>query len=202
MDYVCFRHPFTACVSGPSGSGKTTFVRQLILNANELIFPAPQKIIFCYSEWQDAYNDLPCEFHEGVIDIKTLKEDKHILKLVLMDDLMTQTKKNDLDVFFCQGSHHWNMSIIHITQNVFYPGMRTARINSTYLVLFKSVSDKLGIKTLSNQMFPGKQKLFMEAFNDATAKPFTYLLLDFHPLTDERIRLRTQIFSHPIVYTI
>jgi len=43
-------------------------------------------------------------------------------------------------------------------------------------------------------MYPGKTKFLTEAFKDATAEPFTYLLLDLKPDTNEKMRVRANIF--------
>ncbi len=43
-------------------------------------------------------------------------------------------------------------------------------------------------------MYPAKSKFLVEAFKDATLKAFGYLLIDLKPDTDERLRVRTNIF--------
>jgi hypothetical protein len=133
--------------------------------------------------------------YEGVPNLAALWADP-TRKLLILDDLMTTIKCKDLNAVFCQGSHHWNMSVIHITQNAFYGGMRTARINSHYLFLLKNPADKLQVMTLARQMYPKKQQFFLDAFEDATARPFGYLLVDLESTTDDRIRLRTNIFDY------
>jgi hypothetical protein len=35
----------------------------------------------------------------------------------------------------------------------------------------------------------------IEAYADATARPFGYLVVDLHQLTDDRVRFRSNIFS-------
>ena len=53
------KHPFTSVIAGPTGSGKTQFVKRLILaDGNTLIEPALDNIIWCYGEYQDAYDHL------------------------------------------------------------------------------------------------------------------------------------------------
>ena len=44
-------------------------------------------------------------------------------------------------------------------------------------------------------MFPGQTKYFIESYNDATSKPFGYLLIDYKPETPDFLRLRTDILS-------
>ena len=51
-------------------------------------------------------------------------------------------------------------------------------------------------------MYPGNAKFLIEAFGDATSKPYGYLLIDLKPDTEERLRIRTNIFKdeRQIVY--
>ena len=48
--------------------------------------------------------------------------------------------------------------------------------------------------TLARQMYPGRGKFVQEAFKDATAVPYGYLLVDLKQDTPEDMRLRTAIF--------
>ena len=56
---VKFKHPFTAILAGPSQAGKTEFIIRLLENVNDMITPAPNKIIYCYSFWQENEGDHP-----------------------------------------------------------------------------------------------------------------------------------------------
>ena len=106
------------------------------------------------------------------------------------------------DILFTRGCHHWNISVINIVQNIFYKGLRTSRINAEYLVLMKNPSDRLQVQTLARQLFPHNSKYLLEAYNDATEKPFSYLLIDLTQATPEKFRIRANIFSpRPVVYT-
>ena len=51
-------HPFTAIIAGMTSSGKTVWVQKLLENASELIKPTPRRIIWCYSQWQPAYEQM------------------------------------------------------------------------------------------------------------------------------------------------
>jgi hypothetical protein len=67
-------------------------------------------------------------------------------------------------------------------------------LNAHYIVLFKNPRDANQIATLARQMYPGKSKFLIEAFKDATEKPYGYSLIDLKPDTGENIRVRTNIF--------
>ena len=93
---------------------------------------------------------------------------------------------------------------MYLTQNLFPPGKqsRTISLNSHYMIVFKNPRDSLGISTLARQMYPNNTKYLLESFQDATKKPYGYLLLDLHQLTTENMRLRTNILpgEKQIVY--
>ena len=48
------KHPFTCIVAGPTGCGKSTFVTRMLRHAAAMIDPPPEKITWCYGEWQDG----------------------------------------------------------------------------------------------------------------------------------------------------
>ena len=199
---VSFRFPFTCVVSGPTKSGKTELVKQLVRHSGCLIVPVPTKIIWAYSEWQGSYNDLlhvaTLEFVEGLPDFTELRNTKERVLLVL-DDLMqnlSKDKNKELNALFCKGSHHWGNGVatIFIVQNLFFDKLRTARLNTHYLILMKNPADRSQVNSIAKQMYPNKTKYFLESYLDACSKPYGYLLIDSEPNTDDKIRLRTSIF--------
>ena len=68
------------------------------------------------------------------------------------------------------------------------------------MVLFKNPRDATQITYLARQMFPGKSAFMVDAFKDATTKPFSYLLIDLKADTEEKQRLRANIFPDEINY--
>jgi hypothetical protein len=72
---------------------------------------------------------------------------------------------------FTEGSHHRNLSIIYIVQNIFHQGkeMRNISLNAHYIVLFKSPREKQQISILARQINPGKVQEFMRSYEDARA---------------------------------
>jgi len=184
-----WKHPFTAIVAGPTGSGKTVFTFKFISEAASMISPPPEKIIYCYGEFQPIFNDYPhIIFNEGLPDIE-LSDGKERTLLVL-DDLMGGTNDSVSNIF-TKVSHHRNVSVLYLSQN-WNDG--TMSLNAHYIVLFRNPRDALQVATLARQMYPGKSKFSVEAFKDATDKAFGYLLLDLKPDTEEKYRLRTNIF--------
>jgi len=106
---------------------------------------------------------------------------------------MSETN-DDLANLFTEGPHHRNVSVVFLTQNLFYKNkhMRTISLNAHYLVLFKNPRDAGQFSILARQ--PSGFKFVEEAYRDATERPFGYLFVDFKPHQDERYRLRTNVF--------
>ena len=195
---VRFKTPANFYICGQSQSGKSYLTRCLLRHVGELFDPAPTKVIYCYGEYQKEFDQLfpNVELVEGFPnDIGELTKG-HDNSLLVLDDLMSQCS-NDSRVadLFTRGSHHRGISVLYLTQNLFPPGKlsRTISLNSHYMVIFRNPRDSLGITTLARQMFPKHADYLLEAFRDATSKPYGYLLIDCHQLTPESMRLRTNI---------
>ena len=192
-------HPFTAMVVGPTQCGKTQFVLKMLRCASSFIHPPPERIVWCYGCYQDAFRSLchddSCniEFHEGLPDVDMLDGCKRTLMII--DDLMSETDSRVTNIF-TKGSHHKNASVVYISQNLFSKCRenRTISLNTHYLVLFKNPRDTLQITHLGRQMFPERVKYFREAYADATSHPYGYLLVDLKTTTPDVLRLRTDIF--------
>jgi hypothetical protein len=56
LEKMTFQHPFSMVVSGPSVSGKTEWTRTLLLS--NLVRQPPERIIWCFGQWQPLYEDL------------------------------------------------------------------------------------------------------------------------------------------------
>ena len=63
------------------------------------------------------------------------------------------------------------------------------------MVLFKNRRDKLQISILACQMYTGNNKYFLECYQDATARPYGYILVDLKESTQEEFRIRSGLFS-------
>lgn len=98
MEYK-LKHPFNCIVAAPTKSGKTELVKKIVKYANEIIDPTPQKIYWCYSEWQPAYNEIKhlVQFSQGFNISDELKKDLTMPKLVIFDDLMHDMKNKSND---------------------------------------------------------------------------------------------------------
>ena len=196
-------HPFTLICSGPTGSGKTQFVKRMILEGESVVDKPPDRILWLYGEYQDAYDELKApipniRFVEGFPPNLNALVDPSVNNMVVVDDLMLECSKDSrLTNVFTKGSHHRNMSVIFIVQNLFLDSkqFRTISLNAHYMVLFKNARDKSQVVHLAKQVFPGQVKFVQESFADATRHPYGYLLLDLRATTPEHLTLRTDIFQ-------
>lgn len=137
------------------------------------------------------------EFNMGLIDIETIDSSQNIL--LILDDLTYKCEKDEtIQNLFTTDSHHKNISVILITQNVFAKGkcFRTISLNSHYIILMNNPRDRQQISNMARQMFPNNNKFLVESYNDATQlNNFGYLLLDFNQTTDQLNRVQTGIFK-------
>jgi len=213
--HLQFKHPFTAMVAGPTGSGKTFLVRDILLNHKNVMYGMPKfKVLWAYGQWQSLYtkkvDGVQIDYVEGLPDQSAIEE--YSPSLIVVNDLMTELANDKkMTNLFTKGSHHMNISVIFIVQNLFYNAkeMRTININTSYFVLLKNPRDKSQIEHLGKQMFPGTKGYLRDAYHDATSKPFGYLIVDCKSDTNDKVRLRTRILPsehikglfRPIVYT-
>ena len=101
---------------------------------------------------------------------------------------MQSASGNQLVENLFTNGRHLNLSVVFVSQNLFYMGKkcRTISLNSTYIMVFKN---------LACQMFPSKPKFLQVAYEDATKDLYWHLFLDFHPNSPEFARIRGNI-SH------
>jgi hypothetical protein len=154
--------------------------------------------------------DIPnIDFHEGLPNAELIEEltrsKKH--SLVVLDDLMVKVIGDPLcQELFTLGSHHKNLSVIFITQNLFCDGKfaRTISLNTHYLIIFKNLRDALQINELAKRMLPGKSLGLVEAYRDAIRERYSYIVIDMSPHTNDKYRFRTRIFPGEdlIIYTV
>lgn len=195
---IRFAHPFTMMVSGPSGCGKTTFISNLIKSIDLLIDKPIQKIIWCNNETNalpKKINFSNIEYINGVPE--TVNNEMNEPILIILDDLMLDAYNAKVCELFTKGSHHRNLSIILINQNVFHQGKfsRDISLNCKYLVLFKNPRDKSQIMPLARQIFPENTREFIRVYNDATSSPYGYLILDLTQDINDIFRFRSNIFN-------
>jgi hypothetical protein len=204
---LTLKHPRRMIIYGPSGSGKTTFVEKILLYMKELFGFYFDRIYYCSGQGFPAINSI-----HGIKINKLDLIDKNFINeinpknntLLVIDDNMHQVA-NDLLVsdLFTKISHHKNITVILLVQNLFPKSkyMRDISSNSTYIVLMSNPRETLQIKTLSSQIDGANSNFILNCYKEATkGKPFGYLFLDFDQNTPVEVRVRTNIFPNEDQY--
>ena len=209
-DFVVCRTPARICISGPSNSGKTVLTKNLIDYRSRIFSSEVKDILYCYNIYQPMFETIECEnpivrFHQGLPTadvIDDLGKDRRGVLLILDDLCHKAGSSDDVEILMTQKSHHLNISVIYITQNIFDKRKcnRTISLQFDYIFLFRNFRDKGQISCLGRQLFPGHCKSFLSAYDEAVRKPYGYLLINLsasHPYDD--IRLFTNIFDDDVV---
>ena len=132
------------------------------------------------------------QFYKGIPDSSQLSKWFPKGGVLVLDDLMEEggQDKRVLDLF-TKDSHHRNITVLFLTQDLFPPGKyaKTINRNAHYIIAFKNPHDKTGIRNLLMQMYPQSWRHMLALYNRVTSRPFGYLFVDVHPASDDRFRL-------------
>lgn len=194
--------PACILVSGGSGAGKTYLTESVLNRANEIFTQPVHNILWCFTEYQPSLmkrlkTSIPSiEFHKGLpLDDKLENYDPEQHKIIVLDDLIGECKDKSLQNLFVKSSHHQNISVLFLTQNLFAPGLRTLSLQCKYIILFKNPRDSNHYQYLARQMNGGKCcEAFNLAYSDASKQPHGYVMLDFTQSQDDDLRIRSSIF--------
>ena len=174
-----------------------------------LVDPPFDKMIVCYGEWQEAYESMGknITFVRGLSEEVVKRENLLGHTFLLVDDLADEADGKLIGNLFTKYSHHRNLSVCFLVNNLFYKGLSTMRLislNTHYLCLFRSARDQNSVENIGRQMFGKNNKYMVDAYRDATSKKYGYLIVDAKSDSDDRIRLRTQVIppAIPICYII
>ena len=115
--------------------------------------------------------------------------------LILDDLLQSASKDSNIVNLFCIHSHHANITTIFLTQSIFPNAkeFRTISLNTHYILLFRNYRDELQVRTLGRQIFPGKMKYFIDAYEKVVSVKYNYLVIDMSPHSNPDYQLRSKI---------
>ena len=118
---IRWKHPWTAVICGPTGCGKIFFVK------NFFKYPSIQ-----------------------ILSQSTVFASDPRAKLIVIDDLMREASNKNIVDLFTKGSHHKNLILIFITQNLFHQGygQRDIPLSTNYIVVFENPRDCAQIQHL------------------------------------------------------
>src|SRR6266481_6526800 len=165
--------PFLMVLAGPTSSGKTVFLTELLKNTRVKFDKQLDRIVYYYSEYlTDTFQTLKGVFGDKIQFVKGLSIDIEIFNpqknnLVIIDDLIQDSVSSQgVSELFTRGSHHRNLSVILVSQNLFCQGKYSVTINrnSQYLVLFKNPRDAAQILCLVKQILSGKIRLLLDSY--------------------------------------
>ncbi len=188
------KSPFTLMLCGPSSGGKTTFALQLIKQMKPI-----KNLLWLNGE----VNALPKQISSLAdnVEVSDVIPDtfENLIEntLIVIDDLMTSAYTKSICDLFTKGSHHKNISVILITQNLFHQGKycRDISLNCKYLVLSKNPRDKSQIYPLARQIYPENPSALVRVYKEATNNSYGYLFLDLTQTTNDLMRFQTDIFN-------
>ena len=198
-----FSSPTTVLISGATQSGKTFFTKTLLSHSKTMFTTPPEKIVYAYSEYQPLFDCMistvpNLTLHQGLPNREELEQYSEGVKhmVLVLDDMMLKIgRSEDCVHLFTVTSHHRNISVIFLTQNLFSPGKysRTISLNCLNVVLFKNYRDNRQVITFGSQVLPGKVPFFKAAYEMATRKNFGYLHICLEPNQNREYQLRSNI---------
>lgn len=198
-----FNHPTRCLIYGPSCSGKTVFVQRVIANRDKLFTIIPKRVIYTYVYEQPWFSAFPeVEFAKEIPN----NLEPSLPSMLILDDLISDSNVlKECAALFIRGSHHLNVSVFFVTQNLFASSnyYRTISLNATQFVLFRTKRGYSQIEYLGRQIFERRQiKHFLKAYRDSTKEPYSYLIVDLD--VNQEHPLRTKIFPNEteIVYVL
>ncbi len=110
--------------------------------------------------------------------------------MVVIDDFMQELTK-DVSILFSTLSHHLNVTVFLLTQNLFSKNLvfRDISLNATYNFKLKNPRDSSQISHFGCQYAPGKSSFITSVYEKATHLPHSYILFDNHQETPNSICL-------------
>ena len=113
--------------------------------------------------------------------------------ILFLDDLVSGggDDKDTLNLF-TQYSHHLNVTVFYLYQDMFSKGeyAKTISRNAQYIIVFKNPRDNVALRTLLTEMYPNKKWCpVMDTYNQCAQRPFCYLAIDVHPASRDDTRL-------------
>ena len=187
--------PFSWLVSGSSGAGKSYMLSKFIKHHKRLIVPQQKKLLVAYRHIQPLYHDfskyIETEFMKEPNLIPNPDTELNNATILLIDDLMKSIQEC-ID-FFTIHSHHKNLCVIFVTQNLYAQGLRTLSLNANYLTIYRNPRDSSQIRFLARQLEPNDSKLVIKAYEMATKTAHGYLHINCMQKCNKLFKYRDKI---------
>ena len=101
------------------------------------------------------------QFYKGVPNSSQLPKWFPKGGVLVLDDLMEEGGQDKRVLhLFTKDSHHRNITVLYLTQDLFPPGKyaKTINKNAHYITAFKNPQDKMSISNILMQMYPDRWK--------------------------------------------
>ena len=184
-------------IYGATNVGKTTFMLEIL--KQRLIEPFPSHIVYMYGvaqpfmETWNAGQNPKINFVQG-LDFSQVQSSS----VLVIDDLLLDNNK-DVAKTFILGSHHKQISVFFLTQNLFPRDdlFRLMSLNCHYFVLFQNQRNFRQVLTLARQAFTNIDRV-INAYKRASLDPRGFILLTFNPLIPRELSVITDYWIEPL----
>ena len=182
-------------VVGPSGSGKTELIFRML--QGHTFYPRFQKTFYFYKELQPLFRDIQQTIPQiEFIKYSGLEITKHLSNCLLIYDDSCEEIFNDREfVKIATSGRHRRIHVIYVKHNLYQQSKwsRTIDLNTTHIILFKSLRVIQQIEYLGKQL--NCLQLIKEAYKLATAEPYGHLVIDLDPKTSQGLRFSSKIIG-------
>ena len=182
-------------VVGPSDSGKTDLIFSMLQSSS--FYPKFPKIYYFYKEFQDTFTAMQRKIQQiEFIKYSGLDITKKFSDCLLVYDDSCEEIFNDKEfVKNATSGRHRKLHVIYVKHNLFQQSKwsRTIDLNTTHIVLFKSLRDIQQIEYLGKQL--NCLQLLRDAYKLATAQPYGHLIIDLDPKTSQGLRFSSQLIG-------
>ena len=107
---ILSQHPCNIFITGPSGCGKTEFIHKLIDYRKDLFNIDPERVVWCYKEWQQSCSLMQEKFNSQFELIKFVEEipmdeneivsDVSVPHLIVFDDMLGEKDEETNELWF------------------------------------------------------------------------------------------------------
>jgi len=162
-----------------------------------LIEPFPRHINYMYSVEQPfmkTWDGPKINFIQG-LDFSHVQSNS----ILVIDDLILDNNK-DVAKTFILGSHHRQISVFFLTQNLFPRDdlFRLMSLNCHYFVLFQNQRNYRQVLTLARQAFTDDVHRVVNAYKRASTHPRGFIILTFNPLITKNLSVITDYWLKEI----